>query len=107
MRQSGCELPRGVVRMVESVCGDYARRCAAIKNGSAKGAVLDKYIELNVAVETALEKIEIGIRGELLRDIAIGRGYNRSAVSGFVAKNTYYSRRLRLICDIARNLNLI
>ena len=88
MKQSGDNytMPASAVRLVEAVCGDYARRCAAIKNGSAKGAVLDKYIELNVAVETALENVEIGIRGELLRDIAIGRGYNRSAVSGFVAR---------------------
>ncbi|MBE6547937.1 MAG: hypothetical protein E7667_03540 [Ruminococcaceae bacterium] len=100
------ELPRGVVKIVESLCGDYYRRSQAIKNGSAKGAVLDEYLRLNIAVETALENVETGIRAELLRDIAIGRGYNRSTISAFMAKNTYYQRRHKLIYDISAELNL-
>lgn len=101
------ELPGGVVRMVESVCGDYYRRAQAIKTGAAVGAALDEYLRLNIAVETALEEIETGIRAEMLRDVALGRGYNRSCISVFMAKNTYYQRRRKLMYDIAKELNLV
>ena len=100
------ELPRSLVGVIESVCSDYYRRATAIKNGTASGVVLDEYLRLNIAIETALEGIEMGIRGELLRDVAFGLGYNKSMISALMAKNTYYQRRRKLIYDTAKALNL-
>ena len=100
------ELPSSLVCVIKGVCSDYYRRATAIKNGTASGVVLDEYLRLNIAVETALEDIEKGIRGELLRDVALGLGYNKSVISAFMAKNTYYQRRRKLIYDIAKALNL-
>ena len=100
------ELPSSLVCVIKSVCSDYYRRATAIKNGTASGVVLDEYLRLNIAVETALEDIEKGIRGELLHDVALGLGYNKSVISVFMAKNTYYQRRRKLIYDIAKALNL-
>lgn len=101
------EIPTSVVCMVNAICADYERRERAIKYSNITGAVLARYIELNSVIDNALQEVEVGIRADLLRDIADGRGYNRSPTQCVVSKNTYYRRRRKLIHDIAKELSLL
>lgn len=101
------ELPTSVVEIVKTLCADYFRRERAIKYGNVTGAVLDRYIELNANIDTALEDIEIGIRMDMLRDIQCRRGYDFSPASYCISKNTYYCRKKKLIYDIAKGLALV
>ena len=101
------EIPTSVVEIVKTVCADYDRRERMIKHSSITGVVLDRYIELNAVIDKALESVEVGIRRNLLEDIQRGRGYDFSQASPFVAKNTYYQRKRKLIHDIALGLALI
>ena len=64
------ELPHGVVETVRGVVMDYDRREQAIKRSSITGSVLERYIELNDAVDAALGEVdgrEIG--EEIVADI--------------------------------------
>lgn len=101
------EIPDSVARMVRTICADYERRERAIKYSNITGTVLARYIELNAAIDGALQVIEVGIRDDIFRDIASGRGYTRSCAQCLVSKNAYYRRRRKLIYDIARRLALI
>lgn len=101
------ELPSSVVEIVKTLCADYSRRERAIKYGNVTGAVLERYVELNATIDTALEDVEIGIRMDMLRDIQNRRGYDFSPASYCISKNTYYKRKKKLIYDIAKNLALV
>ena len=101
------EIPTSVVDIVKTICADYGRRERMIKHSAITGAVLDRYVELNSIIDKALEDVEVGIRRDLLEDIQKGRGYDFSAASPFLAKNTYYQRKRKLIHDIAEGLSLI
>lgn len=101
------EIPTSVVDIVKTVCADYDRRERAIKHSNITGPVLAKYIELNSVVDRALNDVEAGIRRSLLEDITEGRGYDFSEASSYLAKNTYYMRKRKLIHDIAEGLELI
>jgi hypothetical protein len=100
-------LPRTVADIVQAVCADYTRRENAIKYSAITGPTLARYVELNAAIDTALEGVEAGIREELLRDIASGRGYDASCIAAMMAKNTYYARKNKVVHDIARGLSLM
>ena len=101
------EIPTSTVRVVTSICADYNRREAAIKHSAVTGPVLERYVELNRAVDMALGDIELGIRDLVLRDVADGVGYNKSAAACQLSKNAYYRRRRKLVYDIAVNLSLL
>lgn len=101
------EVPTGVVGIVRAVCADYRRREHMIKFSSIAGDVLEEYIRLNSIVDNAVGSAERGIRYSLLADIANGRGYDNSPASPFLAKNTYYLRKRKIVYDIARSLKLV
>ena len=101
------EIPCAVVEIVRGLCADYERRENAIKFSSIVGDVLERYVELNRAIDRALEQIEVGQRGHLIEDVAEGRGYNASMCSVRFAKNTYYERKRKFIHDVAKELFLI
>jgi hypothetical protein len=100
-------LPRTVADIVQAVCADYTRRENAIKYSAITGPTLARYVELNAAIDTALEGVEAGIREELLRDIGHGKGYENSMIAPLMAKNTYYIRKRKVVLDIARGLSLV
>ena len=102
-------LPHGVLQLVISVCADYERRAAVLRDGEGNGedSILARYAELNEAVDRALEQLEVGIRRDLLCDVALGRGYRRSAAQYMLSKNAYYRRRHKLMRDIAKELHLL
>ena len=106
-------LPYWVLQIVTSICADYERRAAALREGKldyedvCEDAILARYGELNSAVDRALEEVEVGIRRDMLCDVALGRGYRRSAAQYVLSKNAYYRRRHKLMHDIARELRLI
>lgn len=100
-------LPASVANVVKSICADYGRREEAIKFSAITGPVLARYVELNAAIDTALEAVEAGIREQLLADIASGTGYENSNLAALMAKNTYYSRKEKVVREIARGLALI
>lgn len=101
------DVPKGVVNIVRSICADYARRKSEIARGELSKEVLDKYAALNAVVDSALDEIEVGIREEMLVDIAHGRGYDVSAASLRVSKCAYYRRKRKAVHDIAYGLTLI
>ncbi len=101
------EVPSGVARMVTAICADYERREQLIRYSSVTGPVLDRSVELNAAIERALDEVDAGVREDLLHDIAYGIGYNRSAAACVMSKNAYYRRRRKLVHDIAVNLALL
>lgn len=101
------DIPTSVVDIVKTVCADYDRRERMIKHSAITGAVLERYVELNSVIDRALEDVEVGIRRSMLGDIQKGRGYDFSAASPFLAKNTYYQRKRKLIHDIAQGLSLV
>ncbi len=100
------EIPSNVVCIVKSLCVDYERRELALKNPKLSSSVLDEYKRLNNAIDIALLELEVGIRKIMLNDVQHGRGYEYSRASSFIAKNTYYSRKRKLIYDIAKELKL-
>jgi hypothetical protein len=97
------EVPKGVVNIVKTVCADYDRR----SKGNADEAVLETYLQLNGVIDTALEEIEAGIRRVILDDVRLGRGYDFSPASPFLAKNSYYNRKRQFVYNVARGLKLI
>lgn len=102
------EIPTNVVNIVKAICVDYERRKQLLRNDSALDPdVRAELLSLNVALESALDNVEIGIRKIILGDIQNNRGYDHSRSAAFLAKNTYYSRKRKLIYDIAKNMNLI
>lgn len=101
------DIPPGVVQMVISICADYDRREREIKFSTVTGAVLSRHVELNSAVDRALDPVEPSLRENMLHDVAMGVGYNRSMASGVLSKNAYYRRRRKLVHDIAVNLSLV
>ena len=101
------KLPSSVVNVVKCIIIDYNRREGAIKHSAISGAVLERYIELNSAIDKGLSEIETGIRTYMLEDIIKGVGYERSLVQSLLSKNAYYRRRRKLIYDIAVELSLL
>ena len=101
------EIPTSVVNMVNALCADYLRRERAILRGELPDNVLERYVLLNRTVDVALSEVEVGLRADLLQDIASGRGYVRSPLQCLVSKNTYYRRRRKLVHDIAKAFLLL
>ena len=100
------ELPVSVVRLVSAICGDYERREREIaRNGSER--VRARCLAYNTVIDSALSDMEVGVRRELVSDIAAWRGYSRSGLKVVLSKNAYYRRRRKLIYDIACGLSLI
>ncbi len=101
------DIPTTVVDIVKTVCSDYNRRERAIKFGTVTGEVLECYVKLNSIIDKSLEEVEVGIRKDMLSDIQKRRGYDFSAASLVISKNTYYRRKRKLIYDIAKELALL
>ena len=100
------ELPSSVVRLVSAICEVYERREREITR-ACSARVCAKCLAYNTVIDSALCDIEVGVRRELLTDIAIGRGYSKSGMQVVMSKNAYYRRRRKLIYDIACGLSLI
>lgn len=101
-------IPSSVVDIVKAVCQDYDRRDRAIKRPSEIDvSVLEEYKALNDIINHALECVECGMRATLLYDVCHNVGYDYTQISPFIAKNTYYDRKRRLIHDIAKGMHLV
>lgn len=100
-------LPNSVVAIVRAMCVDYDRRNTAIKYNTVSDEVLKSYRELNGIINEALEEIEVGIRRDVLNDIILDRGYNFSPASPFMAKDTYYARKRKVVYTIAAKIHLV
>lgn len=101
------DIPYSIVKIVRMVCADYDRRRIAIELNSESDAVISEYKRLNSIVDDALVEIDEGIRRVLLVDISIGRGYDFSPASPFMARGTYYQRKCKLVHDIAQGMKLV
>lgn len=99
-------LPGSVVDIVKSICADYERRRRVMEHVEDE-QVCAMCLMLNGAIDTALSEVEEGLRGDLLSDLAEGRGYERSAAADKISKNAYYNRRRKLVYDIAHGLALL
>ena len=101
------ELPKSVVEVVRGVCADYERRENAIKYSSITGEVLDRYIEFNSAIESAVSEISTDLRRIIIQDVADNVGYDFSQCSLAMARKTYYQKKRKFIHDVAEKLFLI
>ena len=106
-RETKWDIPYSIVKIVVMICADYERRRIAIEIANDTDAVIAEYIRLNNIVDHALSSIEEGIRGVILDDVSLGRGYDFSPASPFLAKNTYYQRKRKFVHDIAKGMMLI
>lgn len=97
-------IPRSVVNVVRSMCADYDRRALLIRSDTPSS---QRYIELNGAIDKALEFVECGIRRTILDDIHLGRGYGYSPASAILSKNAYYARKVKAVYMIACELKLL
>ena len=101
------DIPHSIVKIVTMICADYDRRRIAIEFASEPDAVISEYKRLNGIVDDALAEIDEGIRRVLLVDVSIGRGYDFSPASPFMARGTYYQRKCKLVHDIAKGMMLV
>lgn len=101
------EIPTTVVQIVRGICADYERRENAIKHSNITDSTLERYLELNVAIECSLNLCDARVREHLVGDIAEERGYAFSQCSLDIAKNTYYENKRKFIYNVARKLSLI
>ena len=100
-------IPSSIVHIVYAICADYDRRACVTESNGYDGAVVQECHRLNTIVDNAMDDVECGIRRHMLNDIIYARGYERSPCACFIAKNTYYARRRKVIHDIAFALNLL
>ena len=108
MTQKKWILPRTVVDVVMRICADYDRRRAEIEHGErVSPEVRARYVEYNYAIDVALAGFEGEVKQALLKDIYLGRGYDRSPAAPFFAKNTYYTTKHKIVWAIAKGLLLI
>ena len=101
------QIPTSVVEIVRAVCADYDRRRVALRRDDLPDGVRDMYAKLNKAVEDALADVEEGIKAHILNDIGKRRGYDYSSAMPYLAKNTYYHRKHKVVHDVAVALALI
>lgn len=103
-----CDMPRGVVHIAKAICADYDRRAKALKDGSLEEGVRETYTRMNTWVDEALSTIEEeGIRREILRDMTMRRGYEKSNAQMCLCINSYYRRRRQVIYHVAQAASLI
>lgn len=100
------EVPETVVQIVKAFCADYSRRAKALSRHNVSDDTVALYVKLNSVIDAALEEVEEGIRQIMLTDIQLGRGYDFSPASPFLAKNTYYQRKRKIVHKIAKSLLL-
>lgn len=101
------EIPITVMKIIKSVCIDYDRRALELKRGTTTEKTRATFLILNTAIDDALQTVETGLQRGLLEDIKLGRGYNFSPCSAFICKTCYYSRKNKVIFNMAHNMNLI
>lgn len=106
-RKAKYNLPLTIVQIVKSICADYDRRESIIATSQADEGVIEECIKLNRVVDEAFCDIEIGLKTHLMEDIKQNRGYEASMASLYIAKNTYYKRKKKIIHGVARGLYLI
>ena len=102
------ELPGGVAKIAKAVCADYDRRAKALRTDAVIGEIRETYTRLNAAVDLALAEIdEPNVREEILRDMVVRRGYERSRTQTYLCKNSYYARRRMVTYLVAKALALV
>jgi hypothetical protein len=101
------DIPYSIVKIVVMICADYDRRRIAVDMANESDSVISEYVRLNQIVDSAMSSIEEGVRRVFLDDVSLGRGYDFSPASPFLAKNTYYQRKRKFVHDIAKGLKLI
>lgn len=84
-------LPRDINLTVALLCREY------IKSKGNKNAIIG----------VAIADIEEGCRGEILKDIAFRRGYNKSQINWMLCEDAYYNRKRTVIRNIANKFNLV
>ena len=100
-------MPQTVINLVKAICADYERRKKALNFGKVEGLILQRYTELNAAVDKILQNVDLGLRSDLMRDLASGSGYNFSQANPYMAKNTYYRYKKKFLYELAIELRLL
>jgi hypothetical protein len=100
-------LTKAEMNIIKAHCQEYSRRRVALEFKSKPIDVLEEYERLNGIIDAALSSIEVGIRMQILDDVAWSRGYFFSQASPFMTKETYYSRKKEFIHSFAKGLNFV
>ena len=102
------EIPDTVIAIVRALCADYGRRKTILQFGNCfDKEILKKYKELQDGIDTALCGVEEFLRMNILKDIALKKGYDQSQICYCLTKTSYYHRKHKVIYDIAVALKLI
>lgn len=98
-------------REIMAICGDFKKRALEIERGARRPEVLERYVELNTAITEALDEVCAGeserVKLQFLAALAERRGHNWSPLCMLMSPTAFYERKSRIMCSIARKLNII
>lgn len=101
-------IPGSVVLLVQAVVQDYPRRKRIIEySGATSTIVEEECAKLNRIIEDVVNGDERLLSIIILEDIFRNIGYRKSEATSIASKNLYYSRKCKIIEDIARNCNFL
>ena len=99
---------KGVYDVVVTLCADYDRRKKAIAVGNIDAVHLEYYKLLNETIDKSIEEtVDVGIRKQMLKDIAERVGHKKSMCLHYISPVTYKAQKREAIYFIAKNLQLI
>lgn len=100
-------LPTVLNRLIVAVVGDYERRASVLRRRAAAQDVLDRYHELNRAIDEAIAEVcEPAICRQMRLDIGEGRGARRTPLY-FLGEGLYKKRKREAKESIAKHLGLL
>ena len=101
-------IPGSVVLLVQAVVQDYPRRKRILEYSSgATDTVEEACTRLNHIIEDVVNSDERLLSIIILEDIFRNVGYNKSEATSIASKNLYYSRKSKIIEDIAKGCNFL
>lgn len=98
-------VPIDVVDTVKSICKGYKRRETEIRFNSKPENVIATYKMLNEAIDKAASVIDVGMRDEMLKDVANGIGFKYTPIY-YASRCVYYRTKKKFIHDVAVELGL-
>ena len=100
-------MAQSVLGVVRAQCLDYDRRARLLLDPCLPEDMKESFTALNRVIDIAMEKLDVGIRDTLFRDVQLGRGFHHSPVSALISKNAYYARKWDFVRDVAEGYSLI
>ena len=98
-------------REIMAICGDFKKRALELERGARRPEVLERYLALNTAITEALDEVCEGeseaVKLMFLTALAECRGHGWSPLCAYMSPTAFYERKYRIMCAIAKKLNMI